>query len=136
MRSLAQFGFPLPATLTSAINCSAWPSVDRPALITLVTPGTLPILACSPSSAAASAAVSGPAVAAATTGIGCRLLVPNGLPSVAACELGALAGRNFWLLPWVTLDSVGSCVEAAIAPAIQINTTSQRNRTLNRPIAP
>src|SRR5215472_17431065 len=120
MRSLAQFGFPLPATLTSAINCSAWPSVDRPPLITLVTPETLAILACSPSSASACAAVSGPAVVAATTGMGCRLLVPNGLSSVAACELGALAGRNFWLMPWVTHDSGGRCGEAAIAPAIQI----------------
>jgi hypothetical protein len=83
-----------------------------------------------------SVAVSDPPVVAATTGIGSLFPVPNGAASVAACELGALAGRNFWLFPWVTLDSAGSCVAAAMAPAIQISTTSQRNRTANLPIAP
>jgi hypothetical protein len=75
-------------------------------------------------------------VVAATTGIGWRFDVPNGLASSAACELAALAGRNFWLFPWVTLDSAGSCVDAAMAPAIQSNTTSHRKRTLNLPTAP
>ena len=83
-----------------------------------------------------SAAVSFPLVVATTTGIGCLFAVPNGAARSAACELGAFAGRNFWLLPCVTLDKDGSWVEAAIAPAIQISRISQRKRTLNRPIAP
>ena len=62
--------------------------------------------------------------------------MPNGAASTAACSLGALAGRNLVLLLWVTLDSDGSCVAAAIAAMIHARTTSHRNRTANRPMAP
>jgi hypothetical protein len=63
------------------------------------------------------------------TGIPNKLAVPNGAASVAACELGALAGRNLELLFCVTLDSAGNCETAAKAAAIHSRTTSHRNRT-------
>ena len=63
------------------------------------------------------------------TGIGSRFELPNGADRSIACWLGALAGRNLELLLWVTLDSDGSCVTAAIAPNTQISRTSQRSRT-------
>src|SRR5580700_8239774 len=100
--------------------------------MTLAMPGTVPSLAARRSSAVVSAEVSDPFVVVTTTGIGCLFDVPNGAARAAACELGALAGRNFWLLPWVTLDSEGSCVLAAMAPRIQTRRTSHRKRTLNR----
>src|SRR5215469_9362440 len=109
------------------MSCWAWPSGDRPPLMTLVIPGTVARFACRCASAATSADVSDPLVVAATTGIGRRFDVPKGLASSAACELAALAGRNFWLFPWVTLDRAGSCVEAAIAPTIQTSSTTHRN---------
>src|SRR5258708_27995722 len=82
-----------------------------------------------------SAGVSGGPERAATTGIGTRAAVPNGAARSAACELGALAGRNLVLLFWVTLERDGSSDIAAIAPTTQAATTSQRNRTANDPIA-
>ena len=86
-------------------------------------------------SAVTSAADSGAPDRAATTGTGIRLAVPNGAASSAACSLGALAGRNFELLFWVTLDSAGSCVTAAIAPTIHNTRTNHLNRTAKRPMA-
>ena len=83
-----------------------------------------------------SAAVSGPLVVAAMTGIGSRFELPNGADRSIACWLGALAGRNLELLLCVTLDSDGSCVTAAIAPTTQTSRTSQRRRTAHRPMAP
>ena len=83
-----------------------------------------------------SAAVSGPLVVAAMTGIGSSFELPNGADRSIACWLGALAGRNLELLLWVTLDSDGSCVTAAIAPNTQTSRISQRRRTAQRPIAP
>src|SRR6202035_2974135 len=67
--------------------------------------------------------------------MGCRLVVPNGAASVAACMLGALAGRNLVLLLWVTLDSEGSTLTATNARTTHAATTSQRNRTAKRPMA-
>jgi len=49
--------------------------------------------------------------------------------------LGALDGRNLVLLFWVTLASEGSSETAAIAPATQTSTVSQRNLTVRRPRA-
>ncbi len=83
-----------------------------------------------------SAAVSGPLVVAAMTGIGSRFELPNGADRLIACWLGALAGRNLELLLWVTLDSAGNWVTAAIAPKTQISRISQRRRTAHRPMAP
>ncbi len=48
-----------------------------------------------------------PWLTAATTGIGIRLVDPNGAASCAACSLGALAGKKALLLPCVTLLSDG-----------------------------
>ena len=93
-------------------------------------------LACRELTALMSAAVSGPLVVAAMTGIGSRFALPNGAARSIACWLGALAGRNLELLLWVTLDSGGNCVTAAIAPNTQISRTSQRRRTVQRPMAP
>src|SRR5262249_60442006 len=76
--------------------------------------------------AVTSAGVSGEPDVAATTGIGSRPAVPNGAARVAACWLGALSGRNLVLLLWVTLDSAGSSVAAAMAPAPHIPRPSQR----------
>ena len=72
---------------------------------------------------------------AATTGTGIRLVPPNGAARFAACWLGALAGRNALLLPWVTLASEGSAFGITPAATIQRTTTTQRNLTENRPIA-
>ena len=91
---------------------------------------------CSAASAVTSAGVSGAPDRAATTGIPNRLAVPSGAASTAACSLGALAGRNVELLLLVTLASDGSCVTAPKAAAIHTRTTSHRNRTANRPMAP
>ena len=87
-------------------------------------------------SAATSAGVSGPLVVAAMMGIGTRLALPNGAARAIACSLGALEGRNFSLLLWVTLDSDGSCVTAATAPSTQMSRNSHRRRTDHRPMAP
>ena len=46
-----------------------------------------------------SAAVKVPLLTAATTGTGISLLPPNGAARVAACSLGALAGRKLLLFP-------------------------------------
>ncbi len=99
---------PLPAALASTTICWAWPSLDTPASITLVTFGTVARLFCKEESAVVSAEVSGPLVVAATTGMENWPEVPNGAARSAAFELGALAGRNFWLFPWVTLAREGS----------------------------
>ena len=93
-------------------------------------------MACREVTALMSAAVSGPLVVAAMTGIGSRFELPNGADRSIACWLGAPAGRNLELLLWVTLDSDGSCVTAAIAPNTQISRISQRRRTAHRPMAP
>ena len=82
-----------------------------------------------------SAEVSVPLLTAATTGTGIRLVPPNGAARFAACWLGALAGRNALLLPWVTLASDGSALGMANAAASQATSTTQRNLTENRPIA-
>ena len=54
-------------------------------------------------------------VAAATTGTGVRVDPPSGAASFRACSLGALAGRKFALLPWVTLDNDGRARGTATA---------------------
>ena len=59
---------------------------------------------------------------------------PNGAASVAACSLGALAGRNWLLLPCVTLDSDGSALDIATAATTHATSTTQRNLTANLPI--
>src|SRR6266851_5093230 len=99
-------------------------------------PGTEWSLACRELTALMSAAVSGPEVVAAMTGIGSRFELPNGADRSIACWLGALAGRNLELLLWVTLDNDGSCVTAAMVPTTQTSRTSQRRRTHQRPMAP
>jgi len=63
------------------------------------------------------------------------LLPPNGAARVAACSLGALAGRKLLLLPWVTLASDGSARGMATAAMTQATIITQRNLTENRPIA-
>jgi len=112
----------------------ACPSRDTPASCTLVTPLTVFSRAGSAATALMSACVSGPLDRAATSGIGTSAAVPNGAASCAACELGALAGRNLVLLFWVTLFSEGSSDAAAIAPATHVISTSQRNLTAREPI--
>jgi hypothetical protein len=59
----------------------------------------------------------------------------SGDASWAARSLGALAGRNEALSLCVTLDSDGSSVMAAAAPAAQASTATQRKRTDSRPAA-
>jgi hypothetical protein len=102
--------------------------------MTLLTLATLPSWPFRLVTAVTSAWVSGDPDRAATTGIGSRPAVPNGAARLAACWLGALSGRNLVLLLWVTLDSAGSSVAAAMAPATQIASTSQRKRTQNEPM--
>src|SRR6266851_174925 len=97
------------------------------------TDGSALSLVCNAASAAASAAVSGPLVLAATSGTGSRLDVPNGFASWVAFSTGALAGRNLVLSLCVTLDRLGSKAEAATAPIIHISSIDQRKRTLKRP---
>src|SRR5262249_35423332 len=92
-------------------------------------------LACNRPSAAASALVSWPLCRAAIIGTGSRFEVPNGLASMVARSTGALAGRNFVLSLWVTLDRLGSNAEAATAPTIHASNIDQRKRTLKRPSA-
>ena len=127
-------------TLDSTCSCAAWPSTparaaDTPRSFTLTTVGTLPRSVASVASQAWSAAVKVPLLTAATTGTGISLLPPNGAARVAACSLGALAGRKSLLFPWVTLASDGSAFGITTAAAIQSTTTTQRNLTENRPIA-
>src|SRR6266851_2127288 len=62
-------------------------------------PGTEWSLACRELTALMSAAVSGPEVVAAMTGIGSRFELPNGADRSIACWLGALAGNNSKFLP-------------------------------------
>src|SRR5260370_1101449 len=112
------------------------PSAERPRSGMAATLGTVRSWLVTAVSAATSAAVSGAPDRAATTGIGCRFVVPKGAARAAACVLGALAGRNLVLLFWVTLDSAGRNVTAANTPAIHTSTTSQRNVTVKRPMAP
>ena len=133
-RSVVAFG-PPPAWLASAISCQACPSGERPASMTLLTLATWPSWLFRLVTAVTSAGVSDDPERATTTGMGTRLAVPNGAARVAACSLGALAGRNLVLLLWVTLDSAGSSVAAAMAPATHIASTSQRKRTQNDPMA-
>jgi hypothetical protein len=87
-------------------------------------------------SQASSAVDTVPWLTAATTGIGIRFVVPNGAASCAACSLGALAGRNALLLPWVTLASDGKKRGTAITAITQAAMTTQRNFTANAPIPP
>ena len=103
--------------------------------MTLLTLATLPSWLFKLVTAVTSAGVSDDPERATTTGMGTRLAVPNGAARVAACSLGALAGRNLVLLLWVTLDSAGSSVAAAMAPATHAASTSQRKRTQNEPMA-
>ena len=72
---------------------------DTPRSFTLTTVGTLPRSVESVASQAWSAAVNVPLLTAAITGTGISLLPPNGAASVAACSLGALAGRKLLLFP-------------------------------------
>src|SRR5262249_35633976 len=133
-RSVIWF-WPPPAWLASTTSCHACPSGERPASMTLLTLATWPSWPFRLVTAVTSAAVSGAADRAATTGIGSRPAVPNGAARLAACWLGALSGRNLVLLFWVTLDSAGSSVAAAMAPATHTASTSQRKRTQNEPMA-
>src|SRR5215472_10363146 len=123
-----------PTCCASTTSCQAWPSGERPRSRTLLTLATLARSCRRPVSAATSDGVSGAPARAATTGIGTRLAVPNGAASVAACSLGALAGKNLELLLWVTLDRAGSSEAAAMAPATHTASTSQRKRTQNDPM--
>ena len=133
-RSVCWFWLPPPCT-ASATSCTAWPSGERPASSTRLMPGTVRSWRCKAVTAVRSAAESCDPGRAITTGTGCRLAVPNGAASSAACSLGALAGRNLELLFWVTLDNAGSCETAPIAATIQNTRTSHLNRTAKRPIA-
>ena len=86
-------------------------------------------------SQACSAAVSVPWVEAATTGTGVRVDPPSGAASFRACSLGALAGRKFALLPWVTLDSDGRARGTATAAMTHATSTNHRNLTAKEPMA-
>ena len=132
-RSVSWFWPPL--NLASTTSCSACPSGERPRSLIAVTVGTWRNWAVSAPSALTSAADSGALVRATTTGTGCRLLVPNGSASVAACMLGALAGRNLVLLPCVTLDNDGNAALTTNAATSQAGMTIHQNRAQNRPMA-
>jgi len=83
----------------------------------------------------ANCALNDPVDTAATTGTGVtESEIPSGAARVVAFSLGALAGRKALLLPWVTLDSEGSCEEIAPAATIQNTTMAQRNFTEKWPI--
>ena len=136
MRLVAAFGSP-PIWWTSTTNSFAWPAVrpagDCPRSMIRTTDGSDFSLRCTVASAAESAAVSGPADLAATSGTGSRLAVPKGAASMVAFSTGALAGRNLVLSLWVTLDKLGRNDAAATAAMIHSSSMDQRNRTLNRP---
>ena len=86
-------------------------------------------------SAAWSAAVSGPWSSSPTMMIWLSVFaLPRiGVASVAASELGALAGRNWLLSLFTSLPSEGSAFAETTISTIHSTTTSTRNRTTNRP---
>ena len=81
-----------------------------------------------------SAGVSVPCVDAATTGTGVRVDPPSGAASFRACSLGALAGRKFALLPWVTLDNDGRARGTATAAMTHATSMNHRNLTAKEPM--
>src|SRR5690349_5916022 len=85
--------------------------------------------------AAVSAAVSGPAPRAMTTGTGVWFTPWNGAASRAARRLGLLAGRELVLFCLATLSSDGRNRLVSTAAATQATTMTQRKRTANRPVA-
>src|SRR5215470_11147611 len=127
-------------TSDSACSCAACPGTvadgaDTPRVCTLTTVGTLLRSVASVVSHAWSAGVKVLLGVAATTGTGIRFVVPNGAARLAACWLGALAGRKSALFPCVTLASEGSARGMITAAATQTISTTQRNLTANEPIA-
>ena len=56
-----------------------------------------------------------------------------GVARAAACELGALAGRNWLLSLFTSLPSEGSAFAETISSTTHSTTTSTRNRTTDRP---
>jgi hypothetical protein len=123
------------ASVASTVSCSARPSADCPASRTETTLATRASEPASRATNAWSAAVSVPSGRAATTVTAVSAAPCNGEASWAACSLGALPGRNEVLSLCVTLDSDGSSVMAATAPATQASTITQRKRTDSRPAA-
>jgi hypothetical protein len=123
------------ASAASTVSCSACPSDDWPASWTATTRATRDSEPVSRATNAPSAAERGPPGRAATTVTAVSEAPCSGEASSAARSLGALAGRNEVLSLCVTLDSDGSSVMAATAPAAQASTMTQRKRTDSRPAA-
>ena len=121
-------------TLDSTSSWTACPFVDTPRSRTRVTVFTWPRSFCRPASQVWSAAVSTALLRAASTSTGTSFEPPNGLASVAACSLGAPAGRKLALLPWVTLASEGRNRGTATAAITQAAMMNQRNFTAKDPI--
>ena len=121
-------------TLDSTSIWTACPSVDRPRSRTSVTVFTWRRSVCRVPSQVWSEAASGALLRAASTSTGTSFEPPNGLASVAACSLGALAGRKLALLPWVTLASEGRKCATATAATSQAAMMNQRNFTEKEPI--
>ena len=141
IRLLAALGSP-PSWCTRIRNWLACPDVaawlpgDWPRSRIFTTARSAESVRCSAPSALVSAAVSGPLVRAATSGIGSRFDVPKGLASIVAFSTGALDGRNLVLSLCVMLDRLGRNDAIAIAPTIHASSTGHRNLTLSRPSAP
>ena len=57
----------------------------------------------------------------------------NGAARRAACSLGMLAGMNWELLFFATLEIPGRPTASAAVPTIHVTTTSHRKRTVSRP---
>ena len=85
------------------------------------------------SMAALSAAVNAPLADAATRTACDVALGWNGAARVAACTLGCVAGRNWALLFFSTLEMEGSPSTRATVPRAHATTINHRNRTVIRP---
>jgi hypothetical protein len=63
-----------------------------------------------------------------------RVDPPSGPASFRACSLGALAGRKFALLPWVTLDNDGRARGTTTAAMTHATSTNHLNLTAKEPM--
>ena len=108
--------------------CAAWPSWETPSTRAEMTRWIRSTAATSRASPARSAAVSWAPERAATIVTEVSLLEPPriGAASVAAFELGALAGRNWLLLLLTSLPSEGSAREETITTTIHSAITTHR----------
>ena len=115
-------GPPLNATTVAWSSAwRAWPSPETPRSRTSFTRGTWRILASSASTAALSAAVNPPS--RATTNVAeASEAFWNGAASVAACMLGAFAGRKPLVVSLATSLSDGNPLTARIVTTIQATT--------------